>query len=150
MQYSVERVQLEQQDAAVIRAVVPTAEIPAFLGGAFAEVMQVLDAQGLAPDGPPFGRYEPGPGTFEIEAGFPCTQPVSPAGRVVPATLPGGQTLLVLHRGPYDGVSAAYQAATDWIAENDWRATAAPWEAYLDGPEVAEPRTIVHVPCSPA
>ena len=24
-----------------------------------------------------------------------------------------------------------------------------PWEVYLDGPEVAEPRTIVRVPCRP-
>ena len=150
MDYTVERVELEEQDAAVVRAVVPTAGIGDFLGGVFTEVMAVLAEQGLAPAGPPFGRYEAGPETFEIEAGFPSSGPVAPSGRVVPATLPGGPTLLVLHRGPYDAVDAAYRAAEAWLADNDWQPTGAPWEAYLDGPEVDNPRTIVHMPARPA
>jgi effector-binding domain-containing protein len=46
-------------------------------------------------------------------------------------------------------VPAAYAAAEEWLAEHDWVATGPPWEAYLDGPEVAQPRTVVHVPCRP-
>ena len=29
-------------------------------------------------------------------------------------------------------------------------AAGAPWESYIDGPEVAEPRTLVYLPCKPA
>ena len=84
-----------------------------------------------------------------IEAGFPIASEVRPMGRVELAMLPGGPTLTVLHTGAYDQVAAAYQAAEAWLAEHDWEPTGAAWEAYLDGPEVPEPRTVVHVPARP-
>ena len=40
-------------------------------------------------------------------------------------------------------------AAEAWLVANGWEATAPPWEAYLDGPEVASPRTNVYLPCRP-
>lgn len=150
MEYHVERVELEQQDTAVVRGSVPHDGIAAFIGGAFGEVMAVLGAQGLTPAAMPFARYAIVEGGFEIEAGFPTDRPVQPSGRVVASTLPGGPAVLVLHRGPYSGVADAYDAAMTWLAENSWTMTGPPWEAYLDGPEVAEPRTIVHVPCRPS
>lgn len=150
MEYHVERVQLEQQDTAVVRGVVAHDGIGQFIGGAFGEVMGVLATQGRAPAGMPFACYVIVEGGFEIEAGFPTDAPVEPSGRVVASTLPGGPALLVLHKGPYSGVAAAYHAAEAWLAENHWTMTGPMWEAYLDGPEVAEPRTIVHVPCRPS
>lgn len=149
MEYHVDRIQLESQDAAVVRGTVRVEEIGDFLGGAFGEVMGVLGAQGVHPDGPPFACYVQVEGGFDIEAGFPVDAPIDPVGRVVAAELPAGWVLVVLHRGPYDQVAGAYAAAEQWLAENDWEASAPGWEAYLDGPEVADPRTIVHVPCRP-
>lgn len=149
MEYHVDVIEMEQQPTAVIRGTMPVEAITGFLGGVFTEVVQTLTAQGLSPAGPPFGCYVMTAGGVDVEAGFPCSDPVAPAGRVVPSTLPGGRTAIVLHRGPYDEVPAAYAAVEAWLAQNSWQATAAPWEAYLDGPEVAQPRTIVHWPCRP-
>lgn len=149
MEYHVERVELEEQPTAVVRGLVPEEGISEFLGGVFGEVMSVVGAQGLRPDGMPFGCYVPTPDGFQIEAGFPTSAPVEPAGRVVPSSLPVGPALLVLHKGPYSAVKAAYEAAEAWLVDNSWEATGPPWETYLDGPEVAEPRTVVHVPCRP-
>ena len=104
------------QPVAVVRGHrVMESEIPAFLGAAFAEVLGILADQGLAPAGPPFARYAMADGGFDVEAGFPATRPVKPAGRV-------------------DGYVAAEP----------------PWECYLDGPEVAEPRTAAYLPCRPS
>jgi effector-binding domain-containing protein len=150
MDYDVDVIELDSQPTAVVRDVIPEEGIAEFLGGVFGEVIQALGTQGLAPAGPPFACYVVTGAGFEVEAGFPCSGPVAPTGRVVPATLPGGPTAIVLHRGPYAEVAAAYTAAEAWLAENSWEATGPPWEAYLDGPEVAQPRTIVHVPCRPA
>jgi effector-binding domain-containing protein len=147
MEYQVERVQLIQQPSAVVRGRVPRDGIPGFLGGAFGEVMGVLAAQGVEPAGPPFGCYLPTSDGFDVEAGFPTSAPVEPAGRVVPSTLPGGSAIQVLHRGPYAGVAAAYQAGEVWLAERGGEPTAPPWESYLDEPDVAEPRTLVSMPC---
>jgi effector-binding domain-containing protein len=149
MDYQVERVELAEQPTAVVRGLVPEEKIPEFLGGAFAEVMGVIGAQDLRPDGMPFGCYVPTSDGIQVEAGFPTSAPVEPAGRVLPSSLPVGPAIQVLHKGAYNAVQAAYAAAEAWLVDNGWEATGPPWEAYLDGPEVAEPRTIVYLPCRP-
>lgn len=149
MEYHVDRIELQQQDTAVVRGQVALDEIAAFVGGAFGEVMSVISAQGLGVAGPPFTRYGMLEGGFEVEAGFPVSAPVKAAGRVVPSGLPGGHALAVLHRGPYDRVADAYSAAESWLGDNSWQPAGNPWEVYLDGPEVSEPRTVVHLPCRP-
>jgi effector-binding domain-containing protein len=140
---------LEVQEVAVIRASVAVDRIPAFLSGAFTEVLGVLSAQGVAIAGPPFSRFSMGDHGFDVEAGFPTRAPVVPTGRVEAGELPGGPALVVLHRGAYDDVARDFRIGQKWIAANRWTATGAPWEVYLDGPEVAEPRTLVYMPCRP-
>jgi len=149
MEYAVDRIELEAQPAAVVRGEVTHDGVAAFLGGAFGEVMGLLGSQGVAPAGPPFARYEVRADGFVIEAGFPVEAEVRPVGRVELTTLPGGPVLVVLHRGAYSEVAAAYGAAEAWLVDHEWEATAPAWECYLDGPEVPEPRTIVHMPCRP-
>jgi effector-binding domain-containing protein len=149
MDYQVERIELAPQSAAVVRASVTFDGVAAFLGGAFGEVMGLLGSQGVAPTGPPFAMFHMHEDGLDIEAGFPFEAEVRPVGRVEQTELPGGPAVVVLHRGAYSEVSAAYAAAEGWLAQNGWEATGRAWEAYLDGPEVAEPRTIVHVPCRP-
>lgn len=139
--------QLATRPTAVVHGHVTEAEIPDFLSGTFAEVMQALGQQGLAPAGPPFGCYVRRDDGFDVEAGFPTTRAVTPAGRVEAGELPGGPTAQVLHEGDYSTVAAAYQAVTEWVTAHGYTATAPPWESYLDGPEVAEPRTVICLPC---
>jgi effector-binding domain-containing protein len=147
MQFHIER--LEVQPAAVVRAHVAFDGIPAFLAGAYAEVLDVVATQVVAVAGPPFARYAMSDRGFDVEAGFPTRSPVAPTGRVEAGELPGGPAIVVLHRGPYDDVAGDYRAGQEWLAANRWTATGTPWEVYLDGPEVAEPRTLVYMPCRP-
>ncbi len=144
-------VDLQEQHVAVVRAHVTVDEMPGFLGGAFSEVINVLDKQGLHPTGAPFGRYSvPEAGAFDAEVGFPCNDVVKPEGRVEAGELPGGRAARSMHIGPYGDVGAAYEAAVDWLTEEGYVVEGHPWECYLDGPEVAEPRTEVFIPCAPA
>lgn len=147
MEYHIERLQV--QTVAVIRAHVAVDGIPAFLASTFAEVIEVLAAQGLEIAGPPFARYGMSGRGFDVEAGLPSSARVRSTGRVEAAELPGGPAIVILHRGPYSDVASDYRAGRQWLAANHWTATGAPWEAYLDGPEVAEPRTVVYMPCQP-
>lgn len=149
MEYRVERIEMERQDTAMVRDTVAHEAIPAFLSGAYGEVLDVLRAQGLEPSGPPFGCYVLAGDRLEVEAGFPVSGPVRPEGRVVPGETPAGWVALTLYRGPYEGVPAAYAAVEQWLAEQEWEPSGPGWESYLDGPEVAQPRTVVHMPCRP-
>ncbi|MCW2736807.1 GyrI-like domain-containing protein [Nocardioides sp.] len=149
MTYAVQLVEVRSQPAAVVRAHVRPEDIAGFLGGAFAEVMTVLGHQGLSPTGPPFSRYVVSKGGFEVETGFPASRAVEASGRVVPSELPAGTAATTVHSGAYEQVGGAYSAATTWLADHRFVASGPPWESYLDGPDVAEPRTEVFVPCRP-
>jgi effector-binding domain-containing protein len=147
--YDVEVDDLAPQPAAVVRARVATEDIESFLGGAFEEVAATAGEQGLEVVGPPFGRWTPRDGGFDVAAGFPVSGRVEARGRVEADELPGGTVARTLHTGPYDGVGAAYAATFEWLAAHALQVAGEPWESYLDGPEVAQPRTRVCVPCSP-
>lgn len=111
---------LEPQPAAVVRGHVEQQDLPAFLGAAFGETIQVISAQRHAPAGPPFARYRVSGSAFDVEAGFPSTGPISAAGRVEPGELPGGTAAEVLCRGDYSGVAAAHEEAQRWLAEKGY------------------------------
>ena len=147
MGYEVELVDLQEQQTAVVRGHVTLDDVADFLGGAFEEVVRTLGSQGSAPAGPPFAQYAVRSDGFDVEAGFPTRSPVEPTGRVTPGDLPGGQVARTLHHGAYGEVAAAYDALGAWLTDNGYRPAGAPWESYLDGPDVAEPRTIVYFPC---
>ncbi len=148
MAYEVKTEQRPEQVTAVVRGQVAVDGIAAFIGGAFGEVMAAVNAQRLAVVGPPFGRYHVLETGFEVEAGFPTSRPVEPVGRVTPSTLPGGEVATTMHVGSYDGVAAAYTAVRQWLEAHDLVPSGDPWETYLDGPEVPQPRTIVSFPCA--
>lgn len=151
MRYETQFVDLQAQHVAVVCGHVAPDELPEFLGSAFGEVIRVLDKQGLHPTGAPFGRYLPtDDGGFDVEVGFPCSDVVKPEGRVEASELPGGRVARTLHVGAYGEVAAAYEAAISWLTDEGCVVRGAPWECYLDGPEVPEPRTEVFIPCTTA
>jgi len=147
MDYAIEVIEHDEQATAVVRATVPHDGIGPFLGQAFGEILAVV---GGASVGMPFARYDLVDGGFEVEAGFTVTSPVTPAGRVEASSLPAGPTATAMHVGPFDQVVGAYRAIEAWLPENGWQMAGAPWETYLDGPEVPEPRTVISWPCAPA
>ena len=161
MTYDVRMADLQEQHAAVVRGRLTMERIADFLGGAFSEVMQAVAAQGLHPAGPPFARYRfvdggsgqdvaaGGPVELDIEAGFPVSGSLTATGRVEASTLPGGHVATTMHVGSYADLGAAYDAAQQFLTDEGYEVAGAPWECYLDGPDVPEPRTEVFMPCRP-
>jgi len=86
MEHHIERLQV--QTVAVIRAHVAVDGIPAFLASTFAEVIEVLAAQGLGVVGPPFARYGMSGRGFDVEAGLPSSARVRSTRRVEAGELP--------------------------------------------------------------
>jgi effector-binding domain-containing protein len=142
----ISRAELPEQHVAVVEASVAHDGIAQFIGGAFQEVATVVAQQGLQFAGPPFARYRMDEGDWEVEAGFPVSAPVRPEGRVRPGTLPGGSVARVVYRGPYQGLAEAYEALERSVRDSGDHMAGPPWEAYLDEPDVAEPRTEVFAP----
>jgi effector-binding domain-containing protein len=128
---------VEHQPAAVVRAEVPLAEIRTLFDRGFGEVLRVVQAQGIAVAGPPFGFYPRMPtDTVEVAVGFPVAAPVTADGDVAPFELPGGQVVTGLHVGPYERLEATYRELTEWAAAHGHALAAHMWESYLTDPAV--------------
>ena len=123
----------------------------------------VRDDVGAQMAGAPFARYYHfGADRIDLEIGAPIAfvpaglQPISgrPDGIIGSSELPSGRAAVALHRGPYDGLAATYDAVAAWIAAEGHTAGDGPWEVYLSDPrEVADPAdllTEVVWPISPA
>jgi effector-binding domain-containing protein len=144
---SVQLTEVTTQPAAVVRGHAGSADLPAFLGGAFDAVLHALADQHRLPAGPPFARYRANADGFDVEAGFPADGPVEAAGQVVATELPGGRTATAVHRGSYETLGRTYDLVTAWLGEHRFESAGEPWESYLDEPGVPEPRTLVSFPC---
>ncbi len=149
MGYDIEVVDRAHEHTAVVCGQVPQGEVGAFIGQAFGEVLAVIGGE-TGVSGPPFCRIDMAGEQFALEVGFPVPTEITESGRVVNSSLPGGQAATTTNVGPYESVAPAYFAIEQWLAEHGYVGTGAPWETYLDGPEVAQPRTIVTWPCHPA
>ena len=124
------------QPTAVVRATIPVSEIPAFLGHAYAAVMQVLASQHIAPKDAPFAYYLKAPtATVELEAGFPIAAQCAPAGEVLPGELPGGTIATTTHVGSYETLVDTYNVLMAWISKQGLVRGEAMWEIYLTDPQ---------------
>ncbi len=115
--------------------------------------------QGLAITGPPYVRYHDWGGeTAVLELGFPVARSAIEAGLPDEAgladlaacadgaagatSLPGGRAVVAVHTGQYAGLPGTWQRLGDWMAETGLQPAGAPWESYLDNPDLVAPDAI--------
>ena len=133
--YTIEQQTLTEQPTAVVRDKVDVADLPDWFGHVFEVTAKAIGMAGADFAGPPFARYRIiREGVFEVEAGFPVTQPVPAAGEVEPSSLPGGPAITTWHIGPYDAMTPGYAALEAWLVEHEVEAEGPPWEQYYSEP----------------
>jgi effector-binding domain-containing protein len=144
-------VELAPQPTVAVRVKRPISELD--LGQLFdfhlPNIADGIANRGGEPAGPAYGRYhEFGPAQVDVEMGIPVSMPLAnlrplaecEAGELGSSELPGGYAAVTVHRGPYDGLSAAYDRLHDWIHANGRDEGPGPWESYVDDPsEVGDP-----------
>lgn len=112
--------------------------IPAIIQDGYA----ALIAAGVTPSGPAFSVFhDPAfrPEAFDYEVAYPVPEGTplltTPAGRMFEErVVPGGPTAVLVHRGPYEELAAAYGRMGQWISQQGMRPAGPPQEAYLTGP----------------
>jgi effector-binding domain-containing protein len=130
---------------AVVRAVVPIRDLPAFLSHAFAATADAVARQGIHVTGPPLALYRSVPGdTVDVEAGYPVATEVASEGEVRPSSVPGGDAVETVHIGPYETLGDTYREMAGWMERHGRRPATLTWELYLTDPEdPAGPETLV-------
>jgi effector-binding domain-containing protein len=146
-------VALEPAATAVVRGVVPMAELPQFFDRSFGLIGEVLADQGITPIAPAFALYHGPPSdTADVELGFPTDHPVEPVGDVVASTLPGGQVATMTHRGSYDDLGDTWGRLYEAVMAQGATPAGAMWEVYVTEPtpdmNPDDLRTELHLPLS--
>jgi effector-binding domain-containing protein len=147
MGYEVAEKELPTQTALTVRKRVTVAALPQAMGEAFGAIMSHLQTGGAQPVGPPYTLY---PGEMAQEFDVIVCMPVAPGATAGPGTdleeVPGGAVASVLHKGPYSGIGAAYEALQAWMEVNGRRPGGPPREVYLNSPsEVPESELLTEI-----
>jgi len=130
-----ELVTLEPVTTAVIRGLVPTAELADFFDQSFGVLGKVLATQGVTATGPAFALYYgPPTDTIDLEVGFPTDRPIEPDGSAAAGTLPGGRAVRWVYAGGFDGLAAAWQQLAEWAGQQGLTPGEIQWEIYLVQP----------------
>lgn len=148
--YEITTEQLATQTWLTMSESMPREQVPGFLGRAYPSLFAALGAAGLAPAGPPLARYQVGEHTFHVTAAVPFVGDMSASEPMSVQTVSPTTLATTVHTGPYDGLPAAFHEVIQWIHASGFVISADPWESYLDGPEVAQPRTKVCFPVAAA
>ncbi|MEA2239926.1 MAG: hypothetical protein QOC81_4650 [Thermoanaerobaculia bacterium] len=69
---------------------------------------------------------------MQVDFGVEVTREFASSGEVRPVRTPGGETAVVSHIGPYDGLPQAHRAIHQWIKESGRTMAGTSWEIYGD------------------
>lgn len=129
-------VQTTAQATAVIRLVVPRAEIRNVMGPGYRELVAEVRRQGVAITGPWHTHHFKLPGdTFDFAIGVPVAAPVAAVGRVQAGELRATTVARATYRGGYEGLESAWGELQSWIVAEGLATAADLWEVYAVGPE---------------
>jgi effector-binding domain-containing protein len=131
-----ELVEVPSETVAVVRSVVPADRLTAFFDEGFGRVAGALPGAGGTIAGPPFGWYHGMPGdTVDVAVGFPVAGDVhAPDGGVHVLERPGGQAMVAVHVGPYDGLGDSWAELASAAVARGLQGREDFWEEYLTEP----------------
>ncbi|MEW2258710.1 GyrI-like domain-containing protein [Streptomyces sp. NPDC047869] len=132
---SPELVNLAPATTAVVRGVVPVADLRHFFDASFGVLARAIETQRLTTLSPAFGLYHGSPGEFlNLEVGFVTDRTVRPEAGAVVGSLPGGRVARLTHFGSFDGLRSSWERLGSWIQERGLSAGEDRWETYVTQP----------------
>ncbi len=86
---------------------------------------------------------------MDDELGFPVSKRQPDKDDIKTSEIPGGKVASCLYTGPYNEITPAYFALSQWVVANGYESTGVAYEIYLDDPNHTPPKelkTIIQVP----
>ncbi len=146
MPYEIEIIDCPERAVASIRVRTNLREIGNHIGTSFGTLMRVLSDNDLRPAGPPLTVYHEvidQETDGDIEVCIPLQQVFAGTGDVRGRQLEGGAVATTTHTGPYEEISPAYHALTEWIAGQGYEIAGPPREIYLNDPQEVAPDALL-------
>jgi len=101
---------------------------------AFGKLGGFVASKGIAPLGPPFGRYfsDPSVGEADLvwEVGFPVATGATAEPPFEIKDLPGALTVVHVHKGPMEDIGTAWSHMIEWIIANGYQPAGPPLQVF--------------------
>jgi effector-binding domain-containing protein len=105
---------------------------------AFERLGGFLGGRGVAPLGPPVGRYFSDPSVAEAdlvwEVGFPVPATVKAEAPFEVKDIPGSLNAVHVHKGPYDELATAWPTFMQWVLSSGYRPVGPPMNVFQGDP----------------
>ena len=130
-----ELIETRATTTAVIRGVVPLAQLADFFDRSFGRLAAVASTQNVQIIGPAFALYHGAPGdTADLEVGFPTAQRVEPVDEVEAGSLPAGPAARLVHHGGYDTLASSWGQLERWMRDEGLEPAPSFLEVYATEP----------------
>jgi len=126
-----------------IRTRTSVQELPQVFGKAYGAIAQYIGELGELAGGPPFAAYyNMDMQDLDVEIGFPVPKRLPGRGEIKAGEISAGKAATCLYTGPYQEIGPAYEALSQWIADNNYEATGVAFEFYLNDPSETPPQAL--------
>lgn len=143
MSIKCELIERPTQPALTIRTRTAVQNLHQVMGQSLGAIAQYLGQMGQQPAGAPFAAYyNMDMQNMDVEIGFPIASKVADRGEIHMGEIPGGKAVSCVFVGPYDKVTAAYDALNQWMQANKAEPTGVAYEVYLNDPSQVPPEAI--------
>lgn len=116
------------------------------MGEAFQALGEFMEANRIAPVGPPLAVYYDYSDTgMRMDVGFPVAPPAlaNAKGDIKAGTTPSGTALKFVHRGPYDKLRDVYKAIEAHFEAEGIPSSPVCWEVYVNDPDTTPESELV-------
>ncbi len=147
MNIKFEIIELVPEPLLVIRKVTSVKDLPQEIGQAYHQIATYLNQLGEQPAGVPFvAYYNLDMENLDVEMGFPVAKELPGQGIITNARMPAVRAATFTHIGPYQDMSAGYEAINLWLSEQKEEPTGVVYEYYYNSPaEVPEAELMTKV-----
>jgi effector-binding domain-containing protein len=108
-------------------------QLSELVGPSYDRIMAYLQELGEQPAGVPFvAYYNLDLQNLDMEIGFPVARELPGKGDIQPRAIPEGTYATTLYTGPYPGLSAVYEALTEFVKSSGQEPSGISYEYYLN------------------
>ncbi|NLP00419.1 MAG: GyrI-like domain-containing protein, partial [Clostridiaceae bacterium] len=115
MDYQITLKQKASQPVLSVRKITSISKLPEEIGKAYGMIAMYMQEMGEQPKEAPFtAYYNMDMDNLDVEMGFPVSKSITGRGEIKAGEIPEGKYVEGMYKGPYSGISSAYDAMSAW------------------------------------
>ncbi|WP_292364005.1 GyrI-like domain-containing protein [Methanoculleus sp. UBA208] len=128
-----------EQPTLSIRTRTKVEDLPVLIGESYGKMAAYLKELGeFLSDMPYVAYHNMDMQNLDVEMGFPVPKALPGKGDIQSGSMPEGNVVFCIYRGPYREMASTYNEMANWIEKNGLKPVGTVYEYYYNGPEYPE------------